>query len=161
MKIIVDTREQTPFDFSGHDVQIEKRALKTGDYSVDGLEDHCAVERKAVMDIVACMTWERDRFVRELERLHEMNFAAVVCEGPIQAVVKPERSAANPNSLAGTLCAWMVRYNIAWIFAPNRKWAAAITFRLLERFERDVEKGTILLPKVLPQGLPQAEEAEA
>jgi hypothetical protein len=41
--ILVDTREQNPFDFSrfeGWFAGIEKRALKLGDYSVAGLEEH-------------------------------------------------------------------------------------------------------------------------
>jgi len=43
--VLVDTREQNPFDFSrfeGWFAGIEKRALKLGDYSVAGLEDHFA-----------------------------------------------------------------------------------------------------------------------
>src|SRR5262249_10639048 len=47
--VLVDTREQNPFDFSrfeGWFAGIEKRPLKLGDYSIAGLEDICAVERK-------------------------------------------------------------------------------------------------------------------
>ncbi len=46
--VLVDTREQNPFDFSrfeGWFAGIEKRALKLGDYSGAGLEEHCVVER--------------------------------------------------------------------------------------------------------------------
>ena len=47
--VLVDTREQNPFDFSrfeGWFAGIEKRPLKLGDYSIAGLEDICVVERK-------------------------------------------------------------------------------------------------------------------
>jgi hypothetical protein len=47
--ILVDTREQNPFDFSrfeGWFEEVEKKALKLGDYSVAGLEDRCVVVRK-------------------------------------------------------------------------------------------------------------------
>src|SRR6202011_5553577 len=47
--ILVDTREQSPFDFSrfeGWFAGIEKKPPKLGDYSVAGLEDVCVVERK-------------------------------------------------------------------------------------------------------------------
>ena len=44
--IVVDTREQNPFDFSrfeGWFSGVERRALKLGDYSISGLEDVCTV----------------------------------------------------------------------------------------------------------------------
>src|SRR5438094_804345 len=47
--ILVDTREQNPFDFSrfeGWFAGVERKALKVGDYSIAGLVDRCAVERK-------------------------------------------------------------------------------------------------------------------
>ena len=48
--VLVDTREQNPFNFSrfrGWFAGVEKKALPLGDYSVAGLEDVCAVERKS------------------------------------------------------------------------------------------------------------------
>jgi len=53
--ILVDTREQNPFDFSRFDgwfAGIEKKPLKLGDYSVAGLEDICVVERKDLPDLI-------------------------------------------------------------------------------------------------------------
>ena len=53
--ILVDTREQNPFDFSrfrGWFAGIEKRALSLGDYSIAGMEDICVVERKDLSDLV-------------------------------------------------------------------------------------------------------------
>ena len=47
--VLVDTREQTPFEFSrfsGWFVGVERKALRVGDYTIAGLEDICAVERK-------------------------------------------------------------------------------------------------------------------
>jgi ERCC4-type nuclease len=47
--IVVDTREQNPFDFSGFEGRfsgVERKALKLGDYSISGLEDICVVERR-------------------------------------------------------------------------------------------------------------------
>ena len=47
--LLVDTREQNPFNFSrfqGWFAGIEKKALQLGDYSIAGLEDICVVERK-------------------------------------------------------------------------------------------------------------------
>jgi hypothetical protein len=53
--LLVDTREQNPFHFSrfeGWFTGIEKKALQLGDYSVAGLEEVCAVERKDLSDLV-------------------------------------------------------------------------------------------------------------
>src|SRR5271165_4371025 len=53
--VLVDTREQNPFDFSRFDgwfAGIEEKALKLGDYSIAGLEDVCVVERKDLPDLI-------------------------------------------------------------------------------------------------------------
>ena len=44
IKIIVDTREQQPWDFEFHETA--KAKLDTGDYSVEGLENILCIERK-------------------------------------------------------------------------------------------------------------------
>jgi len=67
--ILVDTREQNPFDFSrfeGWFAGIERRALKVGDYSIAGLVEDCAVERKDLPDLVHSLTTERSVFVKRL-----------------------------------------------------------------------------------------------
>jgi hypothetical protein len=51
----VPPREQNPFDSSRFEAWfsgIERKALKLGDYSVAGLEELCAVERKDLFDLV-------------------------------------------------------------------------------------------------------------
>ncbi len=70
--ILVDTREQTPFDFSrfeGWFSGIEKKPLQLGDYSVAGLEDVCVVERKDLPDLIRSLTAERSVFVDRLRRM--------------------------------------------------------------------------------------------
>ena len=67
--VLVDTREQHPFDFSrfrGWFAGIEKKALPLGDYSVVGLEDVCVVERKDLSDLVHSCTVERTAFINRL-----------------------------------------------------------------------------------------------
>src|SRR5246127_773419 len=70
--ILVDTREQNPFDFSrfaGWFAGIEKKALKLGEYSVAGLEDRCVVERKDLPDLVHSLTVERPVFINRLKTM--------------------------------------------------------------------------------------------
>jgi ERCC4 domain len=67
--LLVDTREQNPFNFSrfeGWFAGIEKKALRLGDYSVAGLEDTCVVERKDLSDLVHSCTVERNAFIKRL-----------------------------------------------------------------------------------------------
>ena len=83
MKIIVDNREQRPFSFRGapHDgVTVEAGTLAVGDYSLAGLTDKVAVERKELADLVTCLGRERDRFERELARGAALDAFAVAVE---------------------------------------------------------------------------------
>jgi hypothetical protein len=67
--VLVDTREQNPFDFSrfeGWFAGIEKKLLKLGDYSIEGLENICVVERKDLPDLVRSLTSERNVFINRL-----------------------------------------------------------------------------------------------
>ena len=66
--ILVDTREQRPWQFP-HCFMTESATLATGDYSVKGLTDEVAIERKSLADLLACVGRERDRFEREVHRL--------------------------------------------------------------------------------------------
>ena len=52
MKIIIDTREQAPFTFRHERMgaTTEPGTLAVGDYSLAGLEDRVAVERKSLPD---------------------------------------------------------------------------------------------------------------
>lgn len=43
--------------------------LRTGDYSVSGLVDQVAVERKSEADYLACVGVERERFDAAVQRL--------------------------------------------------------------------------------------------
>ena len=46
--VVIDTREQEPYGFNPDLVRPLRRALPAGDYSVAGLEETIAVERKPV-----------------------------------------------------------------------------------------------------------------
>lgn len=56
--ILVDTREQTPWEFSHYSTA--KQKLDTGDYTVSGLEDKLAIERKKSVGEIANNITEKD-----------------------------------------------------------------------------------------------------
>jgi ERCC4-type nuclease len=75
--IIVDTREQIPWEFGYHDTA--KRKLDTGDYSIEGFENLISVERKKSVSELATNLSE-SRFVDVLERLSKIPHAYMVFE---------------------------------------------------------------------------------
>ena len=139
--IVVDSREQLPFTFDGLPVRTVRQKLDVGDYAMLNLPG-CVVERKAPGDLLSCIAGGRDRFVRELERLQELDFSAVVCEGTLQELLSGDHSRISPQSVIGTLLAWQQRYpRTHWWFAPNRAWAEKLTYKILDRFQRDTIEG--------------------
>ena len=103
--LVVDTREQNPFDFSrfqGWFSGIERRALKLGDYSIAGLEDLCVVERTA--------------FVARLRRMAEYPHCLLVVTAALSQVKSPyPHSAVNPNQIAQSLIAVLAGLGITFI----------------------------------------------
>ncbi len=83
MRILIDSREQTPYSL----VDSEKATLKTGDYSVKGYEDRIAIERKAYSDLYSCLTSDKKRFRKQLERLGELEFSYLLVDSHVSAVL--------------------------------------------------------------------------
>lgn len=136
--IIVDSREQKPWSFP-QNVQIKRAGLKSGDYSILGFEDRIAIERKSLIDLYNTVGQGRARFERELERLAELDHAAIVIEATWYQIVRqpPERSLMNPKSVIASLEAWEQRYRIPVHAYGQRSLAARLAYRKLERFYRD------------------------
>ena len=108
-KILVDSREQNPFDFSrfqGWFSGVEKKALRLGDYSVAGLEDCCVVERKDLPDLIHSFTVERSQFVRRLRLMSSCAHRLLVITSSLSQVKSPyAHSGANPNRILQSLIA--------------------------------------------------------
>jgi DNA excision repair protein ERCC-4 len=159
--IAVDTRENRPFTFAGLradarqqnrplQVRTAVKTLASGDYSVEGLEDLVAVERKSKADLFGTLGQGRERFERELARLQEMRFAAVVIEAdwPDILLNPPGHSGLNPKSLFRSVIAWQQRYHrVHWWACAGRAMAQTSTYRILERFYRDDTRGKMVEPK--------------
>jgi DNA excision repair protein ERCC-4 len=140
--LVVDTREQRPWRFPD-DVVTVRACLPAGDYSVVGLETRIAIERKELGDFVNCCTHERERFKRELEKLHAYDFAAVIVESNLVDIgAGVYRSRATPQSIIGTAAAITLDY-CPVLFASDRVEAARYARVLLTRFARKArEAGT-------------------
>ena len=138
LRIVVDSREQAPFTFSGLPVEVEVAALEAGDYSVRGFERKVAVERKELGDLVGCLSVERERFERELARLRGYDAAAVVVEAPAVAL-RTGRYLGRLDAGAAwqSVLAFSMRFRVPFFFCADRADAEAVTFDLLRHYARD------------------------
>lgn len=138
LTIVVDTREQAPFSFSGaaYDATTTERGtLSVGDYSLSGLTNLVAIERKSLADLVQCLGRERDRFDAELLRGRALQFFAVVCEGSWRQLACGEyRGKLNAKSAVQSVASFMARYNIPFFFAETRPAAEYITWSWLKQY---------------------------
>ena len=143
MTVIVDSREQAPFAFE-HDrygVQIQQGALTVGDYSLVGLTDKVAVERKELSDLVQCLGRERERFERELQRGAALDaFAVVVEDSWAELAAGQYRSKLNPHSACQSVLAFTARYRIPFLFAGSRTGAEYVTWGFLRQYLESARK---------------------
>lgn len=144
MKIVIDTREQAPFLFSGERYRGTETAfgtLDTGDYSLAGLTDRVAVERKSLPDLVACLGRERERFERELVRAAALESFAVVVEDTWEALARGQyRSQLNPVAACQSECAFMARLKVSFLFAGSRPAAEYVCHSLLRQYLEGARK---------------------
>lgn len=151
IEIIRDTREQDGFNFDGFACTVREGTLTTGDYSVCGLENFAAVERKSLDDLIGCLMGEnRARFERELARARGLECFAVACEGSWQDVAQGRyRSKMNSHAALQSILAFQVRYNVPFLFCGSRKAAAYVTFWTLHKYVEESHKRFEALNKIL------------
>lgn len=148
--IIQDTREQTPFKFvmdgAEEAVAVEIDTLKTGDYSIRGLEDKLCVERKAsVEELANNLGREWERFKNELERMRQFPHAFIVCEFSVADVFEyPENSTRMKSyqkekvRLTGKFIIKKImeielEYNVKILFGQNKYYACRLVYSLMKR----------------------------
>lgn len=130
-KVVIDSREQYPYKFRYSIV----KGLEAGDYSIEGLENRIAVERKSKQDAYASLGTGRARFERELKRLSHYEYAAIVIECDLLSFLEaPPFTTMNPKAAINSLISWSIKYGVHVFFASDRRYAKAITYRILEKF---------------------------
>jgi hypothetical protein len=144
VRLIVDNREQCPFAFLHEKYAgtiVEAGALDTGDYSLAGLADRVAVERKSLSDLVACLGRERERFERELQRAAALDAFAVVIESSWADLAGGKyRSQLNPHAACQSVLAFTCRYRLAFLFAGSRAGAEYVTWGFLRQYLESARK---------------------
>lgn len=103
---VIDTREQLPLDLTP--LRTIVSTLPTGDYSISGLEDVVAVERKSLGDLLSCVGRERERFDREVQRLLAYPARAPVVEATWPEIERGDwRGNITPRQALGSVLGWM------------------------------------------------------
>jgi hypothetical protein len=142
--IVIDSREQAPFAFEHAKYAgtvTEPGALDTGDYSLAGLTDRVAVERKSLPDLVACLAGERERFERELQRAAALDAFAVAVEASWAELAAGQyRSRMTPHSACQSVLAFSARYRIPFLFAGSRAGAEYVTWGFLRQYLESARK---------------------
>ena len=147
--MVQDTREQSPWIFEGLTqrknkqdiplaVEVVVDTLQTGDYSIRGHEHRITIERKSSHDLIGTVSHDRDRFVRELERMAEMPHSFVVVESEWQSVLLDcwTTTNYNPKSLDSSILAWQLKYPTQWLFRPNKFSAMKTAYKIFDLYYR-------------------------
>lgn len=142
MILTVDSREQSPLDFSGIDgiEKVETAGLSFGDYSaiVHGKVAPLIFERKNLSDLFGTLGKGHDRFKRELERAKQADFKLVLMiEGTYTDVWNgTEYSQMDGKTILKILATMYVKYDLEYHFCESRRVMArriVDTFSAIER----------------------------
>jgi len=126
--IVIDSREQEAYAFDPRLAGAVRRALQAGDYSIAGLEDQVAVERKTLDDFVSTLIHRRRRFRDELRKLSRYRAACVVVEAELLDVLaKRYRGEARPAAVVGNTLSILLDYGVPVVFCGNRQAACHFT----------------------------------
>jgi len=121
--VVIDSQEHMGYRFERFSNwfagTIHKR-LPIGDYTILGMEDELAIERKTLPDLVKSIIQEREGFIEKWERLSAFRKKGLVIEGSLSSLKTPyEDSQAHPNAVLGSLLAAQERWDIPVYFLDN------------------------------------------
>lgn len=157
--ILADNREWYPYHFDrlagvfGYsEVRVERCYLPTGDYSIAfsslqfgldrwSMEGRFAIERKSLEDLYGTLGQNRQRFEAEVQRMNELDFAAIVIEAETRELWRPAefrsqwRSRLWPKAVEGTLVSWSIRYpRVHWWTVGSRAAGEVRVFGACKKF---------------------------
>lgn len=119
--IVVDPREQTPWEFDHPTIS---GTLATGDYGLQGLESIIAIERKSLADLLGVVGGGRERFEREIQRLLAYPCRAIIVEGSWRELEEGGwNSKVSPAAAVGSCLAW-IGAGVPVVMAGDRDRAA-------------------------------------
>lgn len=127
MKIIIDTREQRPLEFThAYISQTIKRKCEVGDYGCqleDGYEIPIYFERKSIGDLFGTLSAGYKRFKKEILHAKGSNLLLVlIIEGTLSKVSKGiESSQRCGDEVVQQLFTLLIRYKLPFICCKDRE----------------------------------------
>jgi len=139
--IIIDTREQTPWEFEHYTTANHK--LDTGDYSIQGLEHLFTIERKKSVSEIANNITE-PRFKDVLQRLQQFQHKFILLEFTLNNVLDYPVGSTVPKKMWNTmkitgkyilkhLTEINIKYGIHTIYCGNRDNAEEVALSIMKR----------------------------
>lgn len=149
--IIVDTREQTPWEFGFHNTA--KRKLDTGDYSMEGFESLFTIERKRSVSEIANNLSE-SRFKDVLERLGTIPHSFMIMEFSLDEIYQFPVGSDIPkkmwdklrisgNYIMKCLIEAQLNYNIHILFCDDAENAERVAVSIMKRIYEKYGKSNI------------------
>ena len=145
MRIIRDTREKVGFyNFEcKDDVEVITQTVKTGDYTLEGLEEHFTIERKKSVSEIANNV-DSKRFIRELERMEQMPHPYILLEFSVEDILNFPHNTNLPPKIKKRIRvtgAYILKrvveimrdYNIHILFCSNKYYAEEMAYCIIKR----------------------------
>lgn len=115
MQFLIDSREK-----NGYRLNAARKALKTGDYSIEGFEDEIGIERKSFDDLFHCLTSGQRRFKAQLKRLGKLRFNMLLIDSTISSVLLGHPLCQLPGERALERIIWLCRtYHVEVLFCDR------------------------------------------
>jgi DNA excision repair protein ERCC-4 len=112
-----------------------RQRLSVGDYTLLGMEDEVAVERKTLPDLVSSIIQKREDFIAKCERLSSFKKKCFVIEGTFGLLKTPyEESRAHPNAVLGSIIASQERWDVPVYFLDNFLLAEEFVASMLSKY---------------------------
>lgn len=142
MRIVIDTREQTPWAFPPELAETQRGTLPQGDYALEG-DEAFSIERKSLDDFVGTVSSGWERFKRELRRMDNAGSPAkvIVVEGDMASLFFSEdgtppthgHAQLTPQFLAKRIAQLTYDFRCAVLFAGSAPLAAGVAVQVLRR----------------------------
>lgn len=141
--VLIDTKEKMPWDLiDEYVIDRSYTHLKTGDYSIVGLENIFCIERKRSVSEIAQNIFQ-DRFKKELERLREFKYKYLLLEASLSDVLSfpigsglpkhiLEKIRSNGPFILRCLNRMQVEYGFNIVYCDNRINAEIIALNLMK-----------------------------
>lgn len=124
--VLVDTRERMPLSFGRFPNWIageKKKALRVGDYSVEGMEDLLIIERKSLTDLITTLMQQRQRFFEMCDKMAKYRWRALLVEASYEDVKTVYgydlNTSAHPNAVSGSLDALEAKFSTPVIYTSR------------------------------------------